>query len=558
MFHFRSRLAIAALALAAAARSDRVLAWEEGSEPPRVAYTIEPVPLADRTNLNVTLTLRGDASGRTPVKLPIDMFGTAGVHEAVSAFAVEGGAVLSVADQPARRVIVHEPEAELVIRYVVSWDPTDETRSAYRPSVGADHFHFFGSQWMVRPGNGADEPRRFEVAFEAVPEEWTVLSNFGPGDGPYVLESSYEKISGVIAGGDYAKSRGGHAARPIEVAVRGAFPGGPKAVGRLVLESVQEQRAFFEDDGDGFFVVALTDRPAQMAGVAIENAFVCLADPNRPREDLLKLIAHEVFHTWLPGKGKVVSGQGGGADFYRFEWFDEGFTEYAARRLLLESGKISQDQFVAMTNKDLFDLAENPERSSSFAMVAEAINNRKFMSTHKRLSYQRGALIALAWDTTIRARSDGACSVLDLIRETVEAAEARGGQLPAECFFEIAGRYGIDAEADWRRFILDGEAIKPPADAFAPEFALEEAGRRVYEPGFQVGASLTARRIMGLDPDGPAARAGLSDGMTLLEVETDRKADQPIRVVVEQDGQPTEKRYRPEGPVIRCPQYRRR
>lgn len=439
--------------------------------PADVRYSIRPVPRADRTTLEVEMGFAGDADGVTRIALPRGRYGVLGMHRVATELRAEGAELAPVAGDERVRDLVHASGAKVVLRYTVDWDPAAEPGSAYRPSVGPAHFHFFGRQWIVTlPERGGEQ--RFSLAFDGVPEGWSAFSNLGAGAGPFEARASVDAFEPLVAGGDYLTRDLVLDGAPVAIHVRGPFAD-VAAVADDVERSIRLLTRSFGSGGVlPHFVVSVTGRGDVRAGVAIDNAFVCLVSPDATPRDVLLLVAHETLHNWLPRKATIEEWRGASVDEYRLDWFVEGFTEYLARKALLEAGLLTLDDFVDAFNADLRELARNPMRAATLDEVALAIEERRYTNRHERLNYNRGPLLALRWDLAQTAA--GRESVDVVVRAFLDAGVASGGAIPEARFFDLLERHGIDAYADYLRFIVDGKEPAPAPDSFGPEFEREE------------------------------------------------------------------------------------
>lgn len=497
-----------------------------------ISYTITLNPLTDRTNLEIEMKFDGNSEGETQISLPIDKYGTPNIHEAVSEFNVVGGnSVTSVREKPFLRIIHHKPFAPLKIYYTISWSSRSSESYAYSPIVHSDQFHFFGPQWMIKLIGNSDT-LKYIVKFKKIPEEWQVFSNIGNGNHPFIQVSTQDDISGFIAGGKYHNEKLLIQESSVDIYISNRFAPRTKTYTEELKKLILYQRNLFKDYAFGYFLISLSHRDDILAGVALKNSFICLANSQTQPYKIHRLLSHEMFHTWLPNKGKIIPDEEDKASFYQFEWFHEGFTEYCGRQILLDIGVLSQENYVDLVNRDLLRLAKNPVNKITYEEVKQVIENGHFYNTHKNLSYVRGALIALSWEEKIRSNTNGKKSILDFVREIVKMAEKNGGELNKDVFFDWAVKNGIDAEKDWERYIINGKLIDQIPENLDKNYRLVDEVYSEFEPGFNISASKKAKKIIGLVEGGLAEKNGLSEGIELINIENDSNAELPIKIYV--------------------------
>lgn len=551
-------LLLAALACRAPA-PETVPAAATAIAPATLDYTIRPRPRPDRTDLEITLRFRGDADGATVLELPRDRYGTPDMHLSVASVEARGASV-EAGETAAQRVIRHPPSAPVEVTYVISWDPARSEGLAYSPSVSGEHFHFMGPQWIARP-EGFEGAIELRVTFSDLPAGWSALSSFGLGAGPHRMSDvELGRLSSFIAGGTYRVHDFACAGKPVRVGVVGKFVLDDALIFRNTERIVCAQREWMNDSEQPFFTISLTPREGIRAGTAVANAFLALIDPETTQRRLDTLLAHEMFHFWLPALSRVVA-----ADFedevwaskWGYQWVDEGFTEYIARRILEETGLLTRAAMVELANGDIEDYWQNPERRIPYTELRRAAEERRFMSTHQRIGYYRGSLIALDWDTRIREASGGRQSLSDVIRELVAAGAARGGQLPEADFHRLMARFGLDSAAVFASVIGRGEAPPVNARAFHPDYVLSTRTLYDFAPGFDVAASRRENVIRGVVPGGNADSAGLRDGVTLVRLENAFYYDpeKPMRVTVREEGVERTVEFFPKGEAMEVPVY---
>lgn len=509
-----------------------------------VDYVIHPLPGPQGVRLVVAMTFTGKDTGRTRIILPKDRYGTPRLWDAVTDIVVPEGASVDPGPEPWLRMVKHASGGRVTLRYTLEFDPESRSGSAYRPSVGADHFHYLGPQWMARVEGEEDLLRRFRFSFRDVPPGWTVFGSFGIGPGPHTLRSSWEElVPTVLGGGTYQRDPFTLRNRPVVTFIKGDFKAGSGLLFDSVRRIVTHQRRFFGDYGHELLIVTLTARPHLSAGTSIVNAMVCYSDPDNPATRIQRLLAHEMFHQWLPRQGQVDPGDWDD----RYDWMNEGFTVYFARRLLLEQELIDERDYVLLFNGDLEELARSPHREMTNEDLRRVRSRGEFTNRHYRLSYLRGALIALNWNAAIRRKSGGSASLADFMRVFMKEARQAGGKLSEERFHELLARYGVESRKDVERWIEQAGPIVPAGDVFGEGWRREHL--EVPDPGFRRTKSLRRGVLVGVDEEGPAHAAGLRSGMPLVSLGEAGEEQGLIAVTVKVDGAARRCTYRPRSRV---------
>ncbi|HEX2640126.1 MAG TPA: hypothetical protein VHL50_06125, partial [Pyrinomonadaceae bacterium] len=481
--------------------------------PDSVSYTIKPIPRGDRVVLEATV--RFNSAGPLDVGLPTDNFGTPDLHKYVTEFEGLDGTAVKQGDSAARRTVVPAGNGTVAIRYVLSYDPAVMEDYAYGPNVGADFFHLAGCQWLLHIGDD-DEKRRMRVRFVDVPKGWKLYSSKDATADDIDLEASYDDwISAPIGGGANAHTftlKGGR----VAIFVHGRYDIPRERIYAAIEKIIRLEREWFDYHSQPNFTVVVAPRPWVVAGYAPEDSFVCFIKPDVTPQQLNRLVAHELFHNWLPNKisikqDKAFSG-------IRYEWFTEGFTDYFARKILTRAGLMTTDEFAASVNADLKSIADNPLKAATYADLARLEKERKYGPAAKKLAYFRGAVMALNWDQRIRESGRGR-NLSNFIRELHKLAAKTDGAVTEEAFFDFASKkYGIDARGELRRHITDGEPIVPEASALGSGYKLSWTELPAFDIGFSPDETNRTKRLTSVREDGPAYRAGLRDGMEFVAV----------------------------------------
>lgn len=172
---------------------------------------------------------------------------------------------------------------------------------------------------------------------------------------------------------------------------------------------------------------------AESGGESFRASFALTLEASASRANIEtwgNLVAHEVFHYWNGWRLK-------GADYPSSQWFQEGFTEYAANLALVSAGLSRPEQFHER-------LAGHVMKYRKLATPLDA------PGTHKgRPLYSGGALVAFIWDTRIREATGGKRGFGDVMRALLRNTD--GGARPY-AWADIQMALESVAPGDWKAF----------------------------------------------------------------------------------------------------------
>ncbi|HEU4522554.1 MAG TPA: hypothetical protein VFT12_11160, partial [Thermoanaerobaculia bacterium] len=159
------------------------------------------------------------------------------------------------------------------------------------------------------------------------------------------------------------------------------------------------------------------------------------------RADWGNTIAHEVFHSWNGWRMQ-------GADYASSQWFQEGFTEYAANLAMVSAGLIDEETFRQKLSRHV----RNYER---LATPLDAPGSRKGPPL-----YSGGALVALTWDVMLRDATRGERNIRDVYHALWEKTDE--GRQPY-AWSDIEAALNAVANLNWedfhRRYIAGTERL---------------------------------------------------------------------------------------------------
>lgn len=523
-----------------------------------VTWKVHPVPMGDRTTLEVSVQYGIPVGQSQKVYLPTDAYGTPDLDQYVLSFAGVDGTTVQPGAKPTERIVLPGPDGRVRLKYVISYDPQVMDGFSFAPNIGPTHFYVAGCQWLVRLGDSSSE-RLHKISIVDPPAGWRVYSSIGPDPRNLQVKATYDDLLTTAIGGGNGISKTFFVhSKPVFVQVQGSYD----LSGEKILESVKKivtaERTWFRDDSQPFYNIAILPRSGIVAGTCIPNQFVCFVKPDIRLQELNGLIAHEMFHTWLPNK-LSIQGPKGSPDI-RYEWLYEGFTEYFSRLILKEAGLLTQADFAQLVNRDIINLADNPHHGATLQELIDAGNSGTFGTAGKKLSYYRGAILALNWDAALR-RSGKKKTLGDFIRSLYLEAEKSKGVLSEEAFFDFANRFGLPARRDFEASILRGEPILASPDALGPGFTFDDVEVRSFDPGFSIQSSFRERKVVGVVDGGAAHKAGLRNGLELVRMENSNRfgngwqPQKPLIVVTKQEGRERKFEFMPDGPPLRVKNF---
>jgi predicted metalloprotease with PDZ domain len=521
-----------------------------------VRYTFS-LPAPSATHLQVDLRFRAGSARTTRLLLPDTGWGNEkrfyDAIEGLEVVADTGAAVtLRDADAPSARLLEHPPGAVVHVRYRLHQDWSGDRVRRFRPVFAERWLHFFGNAALARPAVDPDEPRPLEITWAGVPAGLTVADSFGVGEGTRRLTAPLSRvIDAVYVAGDFRLRRVPVGDEPVWVAVRGDWKFTDDALMGLLQKLLAAQRGFWNDHAFPHFLVTLIQDGGQgnYGGTGVTNAFSAISAPDRTLDSGLDLLfSHELFHTWNGRKIGTPPPEGGSY------WFSEGFTTYYGRLLALRAGVIPLARYVADLDDEIGRYTLSPARNAPNARVVSDFWNDHALHD---LSYQRGDLLAHAWNAAIREATSGHASLDDVMRDALAAALDRGERVTAASLDALARKYlpaGI--AADHARYVEQGETIPPRPGALGPCVTLAAVEMPVFELGFD-RAAVGAKVIHGVVPGSAAERAGVREGQALHGVSIwYGDTSKEVRLVVVDAGGKRTITYRPLGKPQRIPQYR--
>lgn len=536
-------------------------------EPPAVAavraepvrYTLELLE-PDAPLVAIHVEARGDADGESEFTLDE---GWAGIAESGRDLElVEArGAVDALASERVNSFTwrVHHAPGE-VLALVFELHGTAHALSSgppeyYLPILQPGLLQLLGAQALPAPTHlDFGTARPLALAWRGFAEaDWQTISSFGTGD--LECECALDAFRhAVFLAGDLRLQRHEVHGQPVWVALPGSWSFSAEEFGALAARIVALGREFFGEFEKPYYLVSAIpigragSGASSYGGTGLTDSFALFLS----RDTTLALhegggipwlLAHELFHEWNGQALTLAQPEQLGY------WFSEGFTNFYARRLLFRAGLFDEQQYLDSWNQALAAQAANPERHAPAERVREAFWTERAVG---ELPYQRGDLIALYVDHAIRAHSNGARSLDDLMRELVCRARAGAEPHTSETLCAAIGEFAGESVGEAvRAWAVKGVEPELPADAAGAEYVLAPVELPTFDTGFDHEATLKEGRVSGVRAGGPAERAGLADGMRLAGWSVNfGQVNQPIEVTVREGGETRKISFLPHGATV--------
>jgi predicted metalloprotease with PDZ domain len=251
----------------------------------------------------------------------------------------------------------------------------------------------------------------------------------------------------------------------------------------------------------------------------------------------LGLCSHEYFHTWNVKRIKpaaFVPYDLQNESYTSLLWLFEGFTSYYDDLMLVRTGLIDEQQYFKLVAKTVNGVLRGSGRTkqsvaeSSFDAWTKYYRQDENSPNAIVSYYQKGSLVALGLDLTIREQTQGKKSLDDVMRELwkrygrgfYEKGEAAVGLFDqdAEAVFEEVT--GLKLKRYFDRYVRGMEDV--PLDKLLPSFGVTYTDeRKDGKPSLGIRTARNGNdcKVANVYEDGPAHRAGISAGDVLVALD---------------------------------------
>ena len=289
--------------------------------------------------------------------------------------------------------------------------------------------------------------------------------------------------------------------------------------------------------GEGYGGLEHRDSTALLCGRS-DLPFAGMRNQSEGYRGFLGLASHEYFHAWHVKRIKPAAFVRYDLDqevYTRLLWIFEGFTSYYDDLMLVRSGLISQDDYLTLLARTISGVLRGPGRQvqsvaeSSFDAWVKYYRQDENSPNSVVSYYAKGALVALAIDLAVRARTNGQASLDDAMRLLWQRYgtgfySSQGGPGPAQSGLAEDGfaavlreATGVSLGAALNRWV-EGTDDLPLAKLLAPLGVTLKLAAPDLSPS--LGVRLATRSgdlaIASAYSGGAAQRAGMSAGDLLV------------------------------------------
>lgn len=534
---------------------------------PKVFFEVSPVLQKTEAKLKVKLTFKGNKNGVTEIKLPLQFAGQFELYKGVKNLKVTNPkSQLADTEKPDVKKITHLPNEKLAIEYelVQDWQGNPNAGSAsrnegsgYRPIIKNDYFHFIGFGGWVLPNSDETANVTVSIAWKNFPTNWKLANSFAANQTKQSFQTDVGSLmSSVFVGGDFRVSQKLVKGKPIWTAIRGKWNFTDQEFTNLTEKIISIERGFFNDFKHPYYLVTALplegdESSLSFGGTGLTNSFATFMTTNAKMEDVASLLAHEYFHNW-----NTIAFGGMKQPEALIYWFSEGFTDYYTYQLLLRSGLINAEKYVAQYNQFL--------KEYYLSEVRNADNQRVLADFFKsyevsKLPYRRGFLLATKWNQIIRQQSNGKKSLDDVMRNILQdKRQGKIKEISKEYLLDLFAKYAkYDFAADVEKYIEKGETIDNLNGVLGDCVTDFEVNLGKYELGFD-DSSFEKRIVSGVAENSVAYENGLRNGQKILGGSIYfGDASKTAEVVVEENGKPKKISYLPQSKSkVNVPQFK--
>ncbi|MCP5463441.1 MAG: hypothetical protein H7A33_00265 [Deltaproteobacteria bacterium] len=433
-------------------------------------YELTPLLEQHQTRVQVDLYFHGNERGQSELLLPSTWGNGKGLAKKIESVQVlEKNITLTHLNVQNRIRVTYPPKTPRVaIRYIYKLpQPPQDFRnsSELRPFGNHEFIHLIGETFLIHPDWHPHTKRPVLVKW-LLPAEWQGFTS---------LSASQARLSSIdlktlrqsvfVAGALFIKHL------PNESAVLVA----PQNVGLSapIINGIQKvlhnANQFYTAQNASPLLISLFPigtRCCDYKGLSLHNALTLMLPKNlMPNTNLWHLLSHELLHRW---NGQVLKRK---VNDEQLIWFNEGVTDFLARKINYESGLITLKDYVTGLNRALWRWQHTKPNQT-----------RLSHNDHMMLRYAKGELLSLQIDEIITSDTKNKHSWLQTLKDMTQmpAQEVSKEQLHELILKNLKTKLSREALAKIQE-LLEHKNTQPPQNIGECIRLFKDQGILVYK-----------------------------------------------------------------------------
>ncbi len=246
-------------------------------------------------------------------------------------------------------------------------------------------------------------------------------------------------------------------------------------------------------------------------------------------QSFIELLSHEFFHTW---NVKFLRP----ADMYPYDYdrenfsdlhyVTEGVTSYYGDLMLYKAGIYTLERFLKNLNMELYEHHLMPGREyislekASFNSWINGYGAESGIPNRKISFYTKGYIVAFMLDYEIRSGSENAFSMDEVLREMYQTIAKQQKGYTKSDFKSICEKFAGKSLDDFFQKYIEGvepleEGLKKSGKYYG--FTLRKTPSLLSSENVW-GLKLSGNQIIGVHPESPAAKSGLTKGDEIVAI----------------------------------------
>jgi predicted metalloprotease with PDZ domain len=233
----------------------------------------------------------------------------------------------------------------------------------------------------------------------------------------------------------------------------------------------------------------------------------------------MNITAHEMFHAWNVKRlrpAEMVPYRYDVAQPTPWLWVSEGITDYYADLTVVRAGLVDSAGFLALTNDKIFQVAQTVPVALEDASLSTWIHP---IDGTGYLYYPKGSLAGFMLDILIRNASGNRRSLDDVMRAAYQGTYKAGRGFNGTDWWTAVRTAAGKSFPTFNERYIDGRDPFP-WDSILPLAGIRMAADTSHIPrlGVESRADSGVVMVVNIQPDGPAADAGVQVGDQILSV----------------------------------------